>query len=72
MFGGYGIFRDGKMFGIVDSSGAWYLKADEATSRRYESAGSEKHGRMPYWSVPEEVAADEPKLQEWARDAIQA
>ncbi len=70
MFGGYGIFRDGAMFGIVDTAGEWYLKAnDDRQAAAFEEAGSHKHGRMPYWSVPEAVAGDEAALAAWARDA---
>ena len=28
------------------------------------------HDRMPYWSVPAEVADDEDLLREWAKRAI--
>lgn len=70
MFGGYGIFRDGTMMGLVDSSGQWFLKTkDEAQAAAFQEAGSHKHGRMPYWSVPDAVAADEATLHAWARDA---
>ncbi len=70
MFGGYGIFQDGKMFGLVDSGGEWFLKAnDDAQAAAFQEAGSDKHGRMPYWSVPAAVAADEAALHAWARDA---
>ncbi len=69
MFGGYGVFIDGRMFAIVDSGGDWYLKADHSTAHRFEAAGSAKHGRMPYWSVPADVAADDALLLEWAGEA---
>ncbi len=70
MFGGYGIFHDGKMFGLVDSGGGWYLKAnDEVQAAAFQEAGSHRHGKMPYWSVPESVAADEAALRSWAQDA---
>ncbi len=69
MFGGYGVFIDGQMFAIVDSAGDWYLKADDSTAPRFEAAGSAKHGRMPYWSVPADVAGDDALLLEWAGEA---
>ncbi len=73
MFGGYGIFRDGSMFGLVDSVGEWFLKAnDDAQATAFQEAGSRKHGRMPYWSVPATVTSDEATLHAWARDAADA
>jgi len=55
MFGGHGIFRDGKMFCIIDSKGNCFLKADESNRHLFENLGSEKHSRMPYFSVPDEI-----------------
>lgn len=69
MFGGVGVFSDGTMFAIVDSTGMVFLRADETTVDRFQSAGSEKHGRMPYWTVPAEVADDPERLLEWATQA---
>ena len=64
MFGGYGIFESGVMFGIVSPEGDLYLRVGDETMPRYEAAGSHKHGRMPYWSVPD--GADLPALGEEA------
>lgn len=71
MFGGFGIFADDVMFGIVDTSGQAYLRADEATQERFEEAGSQRHGRMPYWTIPEPVAADEDTLLAWAQQSLE-
>jgi DNA transformation protein len=71
MFGGYGVFESGKMFALVDSGGAVFLKADDTNRSRFEEAGCQKHGRMPYFQVPENVLADEADLQEWARTSLQ-
>ncbi|NNE98885.1 MAG: TfoX/Sxy family protein [Pyrinomonadaceae bacterium] len=70
MFGGFGIFEGGKMFGIIDSAGGLFLKADETNLSIFESAGSEKHGRMPYYSVPPDVRGSNKKLREWAETSI--
>lgn len=69
MFGGHGVFRDGVMFAIVDPQGSIYLRADETTEQAFVDAGSEKHGRMPYWGLPNTVAGDASGLVEWARTA---
>lgn len=70
MFGGHGIFYDGKMFGIVDSKGACYLKADDSNRSDFEERGAEKHGRMPYYAIPEDVIEDAGVLKTWAENAI--
>ena len=69
MFGGYGLFDDGVMFAIVDSTGHPYLRADETTAPVFVDSGSEKHGRMPYWRIPSEVLADPDQLLAWAGEA---
>ena len=69
MFGGYGVFESGVMFAIVDSTGGSYLRAVAETEPRYVAAGSHKHG-MPYWSIPDDVLADEAVLLEWAGEAL--
>ena len=67
MFGGAGIFVDGSMFALVDSDAQLHLKVDDSNRARFESAGSEKHGRMPYYAAPAEILEDESQLFEWAR-----
>jgi DNA transformation protein len=70
MFGGYGVFEAGTMFALVDSQGGVFFKVDDTNVERYEEAGSTKHGRMPYYRVPDAVLDDEPALQEWAQSSI--
>ena len=70
MFGGHGIFHEGKMFGIVNSKGEWYLKADESSVPDFEEKGAHKHGRMPYYSIPEAVINDDKILKTWAKKSI--
>lgn len=55
MFGGQGIFHDGKMFGIVDSKGGFALKVDDVLEKEYLDIGSIKHGKMPYYAVPDSM-----------------
>ena len=70
MFGGNGIFHDGKMFGIVDSKGQYFLKADDTNREEFETAGAEKHGRMPYYSIPASVLDDRETLISWVSKSI--
>jgi DNA transformation protein len=71
MFGGYGIFGDGVMFALVDSSGVPHLRADESTTTQFGDAGSTKHSRMPYWSIPDAVLTDDESLTTWATEAFE-
>lgn len=80
MFGGYGLFRDGLMFGLV-ADGEFFLKVDDGNRPdfaardlppfRYEG----REGRvmvMSYCRCPED-ALDSPLLMTpWARSAIAA
>lgn len=66
MFGGVGVFAADKMFLIVDSHGTVFLKADDTGSAEFEKAGGEKHGRMPYWTVPTDVLSNPDTLLTWA------
>ena len=70
MFGGHGVFHDGKMFGIIDSKGHCYFRANKINEVDFEAHGSERHGRMPYFSIPEEVLNDSEKLLAWAKKAL--
>ncbi len=62
MFGGHGIFADGVMFGLVDSEGTPFLRADDDSP----PDGSVRHGRMPYWSVPDDLLDAPDRLRERA------
>ena len=70
MFGGYGLFHDGVMFGLVNSAGAVHLRVDGETRPRLEEAGGEAHGKMPYVSVPDSILADDAAFHACASDAI--
>jgi DNA transformation protein and related proteins len=70
MFGGHGIFHDGKMFCIVDSKGQCFLKADETNKSEFEEKDSFQHSRMPYFSLPDEVMNNSELLVTWAKKSI--
>ena len=71
MFGGYGVFADGVMFALVDSSGHSYFRGDRADAEELEGLGSEPHGKMPYWSVTDDEKADDEALLRRARAAFE-
>lgn len=72
MFGGVGIFRDGKMFGMIGHD-ILRFKVDDTNKADYEAKGmkplyNEKKKRgMPYWEVPPEILEDKTELAKWAR-----
>ena len=70
MFGGHGVFHDSKMFGIIDSKGQAFLKADDSTLPDFQAADSSKHSRMPYYSIPEDVLEDDKSLLKWVNKSI--
>ena len=69
MFGGQGIFFEGKMFGLVDSKGQIAFKVNESLEKEYLNMGSVKHGKMPYYSVPDSIF-DSSSLVVWAQKSI--
>ncbi len=70
MFGGHGIFHKAKMFGIIDSKGRPYFKVNDSNAVDFEKSGAMKHGKMPYFSIPDSVLKDQKKLLEWATKAL--
>ena len=71
MFGGYGIFQEGKMFALVNSKGEIYFKTDDSIRSKFENAGAHQHGKMPYFSLPENVLLDQELLVQWGRESIE-
>jgi DNA transformation protein len=78
MFGGFGIYADGRMFGLI-SEGAIYLKADAETTADFEREQSApfsyktKGGRravMSYWRLPDRLYDDSEELAKWAQRAL--
>lgn len=79
MFGGAGLFIDGRMFAILDDE-TLYLKADDITRAEFEAAGMEvfvyqaktRSVSIPYHRVPDELVDDLDDLLGWARKAVEA
>lgn len=72
MFGGHGIFHEGKMFGIVDSKGNSFFKVNAANKPDYEKNGAVQHSRMPYFSIPNQIFNNQEDLITWAKKSIEA
>jgi DNA transformation protein and related proteins len=79
MFGGYGLFRDGLMFGLV-ADDTLYLKVDEQnrtdfTSRDLGPFVYQKDGKpmpMSYYQAPGEALDNSDDMCQWAENAYQA
>lgn len=81
MFGGWGLYQDGCMFGLVTGE-RLYLKTDDTTRPAFQAAGGEPfvydrgEGRKPialsYWTPPEAAVDDAHALLPWARRATDA
>jgi len=79
MFGGHGIYHDGRMFALV-ANDTLYLKADAHTLGEFEKRGLsafgyEREGRrteMSYRQAPEELFEDREEAARWGRMAWEA
>jgi DNA transformation protein len=80
MFGGWGIFHDGRMFGLV-ADDTLYFKVDD-TSRadfereklrpfRYERR-DQGEATLPYYEAPSAALDDRELLCEWGRKGVEA
>ncbi|MDY7229067.1 TfoX/Sxy family protein [Hyalangium rubrum] len=81
MFGGWGVYSGGMMFGLI-GNGRLYLKVDDVTRPAFEAAGCEPFvydsgkGKPPvamsYWTPPADASDDSHALLPWARRAVEA
>lgn len=79
MFGGHGIYYQGRMFGLV-ADDVLYLKADAESAPAFIERGMSpfqyvKNNRpmqMSYYTAPEEIYDDPEVASDWARMAWEA
>ncbi len=80
MFGGWGIYRGGKMFALVAFE-TFYVKVDEQSRPEFETLGlapftyessGGKRAVMAYYTVPTEALDSSPLLCQWAEKGIAA
>jgi DNA transformation protein len=71
MFGGHGIFHEGKMFGLINAKGYKMLKASGDFAEELIELGSEKLGKMPYYAIPTSVLENHDELLLWVHKAIE-
>lgn len=77
MFGGYGIYAEGKFFGAVHK-GRVYFRVSEKSKLEYEARNmgpfkpNPKQTLKTLYEVPPEVIESPPQTCDWAREAIRA
>ena len=79
MFGGYGVYHNGFMFGLV-ADDTLYLKADAENARFFEKEclgqfEYDKDGRtirMSYYEAPDGIMDDREQAAIWARRSFEA
>ena len=75
MFGGAGLFRDGKMFGLIADDVA-YLKVDETNKAKFLAAGSlpfklkSNSPTMSFYEIPPDILENPEELIEWATESL--
>jgi DNA transformation protein and related proteins len=76
MFGGAGLYRDGKMFGLIADDVA-YLKVDDSNRQRFVQAGSspfkpfpDKSTVMSYFEIPPDTLEKPEELIAWAQCSL--
>jgi DNA transformation protein len=76
MFGGAGLFRNGKMFALIANDIA-YLKAGDSNRDEFVRRGSRpfkpypgKKTLMPYFEIPADVLEDPDQLIDWAKRSL--
>ena len=78
MFGGAGLYRDGKMFGLIADDVA-YLKVDDSNRDDFVKAGSSPFNPFPekvktivmsYYEIPPEVLENPDELAQWAERSL--
>jgi len=79
MFGGYGLFLDDLMFGLI-AGDVLFLKTDHQTQPDYDAQGlppfsytkKDQKVSLSYYQVPEDAMDDARLLCEWANNAYGA
>ena len=77
MFGGWGIYKDGKIFAIIAEGGLYFKVGDSNRadleshgSRPFQYANKGKTYTMSYWLLPEEIMENRDELSEWIEKAL--
>ena len=73
MFGGFGLYKDGLIFGII-AGNTLYFKTSDPNRSDFERLGSQpftyagknkKMTTLSYWELPAEIMEDKDKIRSW-------
>lgn len=77
MFGGYGLYRSGKFFGIIHK-GRLYFKVTETTVARYKAQSMKpfrpnaKQTLKSFYEIPVDIIENEEQLTGWAEQSARS
>ena len=79
LFGGYGVFCNGLMFGLI-AGDTLYFRADDVSKEAYSAEACEPFSyeangrpiRLPYWRVPVRLFEEREAMVAWATEALAA
>lgn len=77
MFGGYGFYKDGIFFGLLQDD-QLYFKVGDSNKKDYEEMGSkpfkyskkDKEVALSFWEVPVDVLEDKERIIDWVEKAV--
>ncbi len=76
MFGGAGLYRDGKMFALV-ADDVVYFKVDDTNKEKFVQAGSapfkpfeDRATVMSFFELPPDILENREELIEWAKESL--
>lgn len=78
MFGGYGLYKDGIIFGLL-TEGRIYFKVNDSNRADFEARNSKpfeyirkrKTVMLSYWELPAEVLENSDELPQWIEKALE-
>ena len=70
MFGGFGLYADDAMFGLISSDDVLYLKVDDSNRAAFEDAEMPQFMNMPYYQLPVEALEDNETLRKWVNQSV--
>lgn len=78
MFGGFGLYKNGIIFGIIADDGL-YFKVDDSNAAEYRAfdsspftyeRGNHQKTTMSYWLIPHDMLEDRERVQELALASV--
>ena len=70
MFGGVGIYADGQICALINSTDVLHFKVDDENKADYVAAEARQFMRMPYFEVPADVLENNDELRLWFEKSV--